>query len=71
MPQLTFARQPSFEKYAKKSRRAEFLGVMEKVVPWRELESLLAPYYPRAGGPGDHAAGLLSAAVVFALRSER
>ena len=49
MRQSTFAIQSSFEKYARKSRREEFLGVMDKVVPWRELEGLIEPYYPKAG----------------------
>jgi IS5 family transposase len=50
MRQITFANQPGFEKYARKSRREEFLNVMEVVVPWRELEALIEPHYPKAGG---------------------
>jgi IS5 family transposase len=49
MRQITFANQSGFEKYARKSRREEFLNVMEVVVPWRELEALIEPYYPKAG----------------------
>jgi transposase, IS5 family len=49
MRQLTVASQASFEKYARKSRREEFLSVMAVVVPWRELEALVEPYYPKAG----------------------
>ena len=49
MRQSTFASQSSFEKYGRKSRREEFLSVMDAVVPWRELESLIEPYYPKAG----------------------
>ncbi len=49
MRQITFASQSSFEKYARKSRREEFLSVMEAVVPWRELEALIEPHYPKAG----------------------
>jgi IS5 family transposase len=49
MRQLTFASQPSFEKYARKSRREEFLSGMEVLVPWSELEALIAPFYPKAG----------------------
>jgi IS5 family transposase len=49
MRQITFACQPSFEKYARKSRREEFLSAMEKIVPWLELEALIAPHYPKAG----------------------
>lgn len=49
MRQLTFATQPSFEKYARKSRREEFLTTMEAVVPWAALEARIAPHYPKAG----------------------
>jgi len=49
MRQMTLASQASFEKYARKSRREEFLSLMEVVVPWRELEALIEPYYPKAG----------------------
>jgi IS5 family transposase len=46
---MTLASQSSFEKYARKSRREEFLSVMGAVVPWRELEALIEPHYPKAG----------------------
>jgi IS5 family transposase len=49
MRQTTFASHASFEKYARKSRREEFLNVMDVVVPWRELEALIEPFYPKAG----------------------
>ena len=48
MRQITFASQPSFEKFARKSRREEFLTAMDVIVPWSELEALIAPYYPKA-----------------------
>ena len=38
-----------FERYAKKTRRAEFLEEMELVVPWDELVALIEPHYPKAG----------------------
>jgi IS5 family transposase len=38
-----------FERYAKKTRRAEFLEEMELVVPWAELVELVEPHYPQAG----------------------
>jgi len=47
--QQTLASQPSFEKYSRKSRREEFLSLMETVVPWRELEAVIEPHYPKAG----------------------
>ena len=49
MRQVTFANQSSFEKYARTSRREQFLSVMDAVVPWRELEALIEPHYPKAG----------------------
>ena len=49
MRQMTFACQPSFEKFARTSRREQFLQVMEAVVPWAELEARIAPHYPKAG----------------------
>lgn len=38
-----------FEKYAKTTRRAQFLSEMDRIVPWRELCELIAPVYPVAG----------------------
>src|ERR1039457_7406181 len=49
MGQITFANQASFEKYSRLSRREQFLNTMETVVPWSELEALIAPYYPKTG----------------------
>ena len=49
MRQLTLAAQWSFEKYARKTRREEFLEQMDKIVPWRELEAMIEPHYPKAG----------------------
>jgi IS5 family transposase len=45
--QLTLGEQ--FEKYAKTTRRAQFLSEMERIVPWKELCELVAPLYPVAG----------------------
>ncbi len=38
-----------FERYTKKTRRAEFLEEMEQVVPWCELSALIEPHYPKLG----------------------
>jgi IS5 family transposase len=57
MRQITFACQPTFEKYARASRREQFLQTMEAVVPWSELEAQIKPYYPKAG-KGRHPVGL-------------
>jgi IS5 family transposase len=41
-----------FEKYAKRTRRAQFLSDMERIVPWRERCELIAPAYPSLGAKG-------------------
>jgi transposase, IS5 family len=38
-----------FEKYAKTTKRAQFLADMDRIVPWAELCDLIAPVYPVAG----------------------
>lgn len=38
-----------FEKYAKTTKRAQFLGDMDRIIPWVELCELIAPVYPVAG----------------------
>jgi IS5 family transposase len=49
MTQKTLAMVTGFERYTKKTRRAEFLEEMEQVVPWRQLCALVEPHYPQAG----------------------
>ena len=39
-----------FERYTKKTRRAQFLEEMEQVVPWAKLCGRIEPHYPKAGG---------------------
>src|SRR5207248_9504859 len=48
MKQLTLA-AVGFERYAKVTRRAEFLAEMERVVPWSALCALIEPFYPKPG----------------------
>ena len=38
-----------FEKYAKTTKRAQFLGEMDRIIPWSDLCELIAPAYPTAG----------------------
>ena len=38
-----------FEKYGKITRRAAFLGEMQRVVPWAQLCALIEPVYPKPG----------------------
>src|SRR5277367_3738628 len=49
MRQQTLASQASFERYGKKTRRERFLEEMDRIMPWAELESLIAPHYPKEG----------------------
>jgi len=49
MKQRTLAMTTGFERYSKKTRRAEFLEEMEQVVPWAKLCALIEPHYPKAG----------------------
>jgi IS5 family transposase len=49
MRQQTLAMTTGFERYSKKTRRAQFLDEMEQVVPWGELCALIEPYYPKPG----------------------
>ncbi len=57
MRQVTLASQGSFERYSKRTRREKFLEEMDGVMPWPELESLIAPHYPKEGN-GRPPAGL-------------
>ena len=49
MKQQTLA---GFEKYAKTTRRAQFLADMASIVPWKELEGVVEPVYPKVGELG-------------------
>jgi transposase, IS5 family len=47
--QRTLAMMTGFERYTKKTRRAQFLEEMEQVVPWAKLCALIEPHYPKEG----------------------
>jgi IS5 family transposase len=38
-----------FDKYAKTTKRAQFLREMDQIIPWSDLCELIAPVYPVAG----------------------
>ena len=57
MQQLTLARQAEFQRYAKKTRREQFLEKMNAVMPWAELLALVAPHYSK-GETGRQPVGL-------------
>tara|TARA_R110001592_G_scaffold260403_1_gene525095 strand:+ start:232791 stop:233063 length:273 start_codon:yes stop_codon:yes gene_type:complete len=47
-----------FEKYHKKTRRQQFLEDMEKIIPWDELCSIIAPFCPAPKGAGRRPVGI-------------
>ena len=55
--QETFA-EAGFEKYHKRTRREQFLGEMQAVVPWAKLLKLIEPMYPQGDGAGRPPVGL-------------
>jgi IS5 family transposase len=57
MQQLTLARQAEFQRFAKKTRREQFLEEMDAVMPWAELLALVAPCYSK-GETGRKPVGL-------------
>ncbi|MEJ1336419.1 MAG: IS5 family transposase [Candidatus Sedimenticola sp. (ex Thyasira tokunagai)] len=48
MDQLSFS-EAEYSGKRKQTRREKFLAEMEQVVPWRRLERLIEPHYPKAG----------------------
>ena len=49
MRQITLAGSSGFETHARATRKSEFLGRMDALVPWSEFCALIEPHYPRAG----------------------
>jgi IS5 family transposase len=49
MKQQTLA---GFERYAKTTRRAQFLADMDRIVPWAELAAVVKPFYPKVSELG-------------------
>jgi len=47
--QRTLAMAAGFERYGKKTRRAQFLEEMDQIVPWKKLSGLIEPFYPKPG----------------------
>ena len=57
MRPMSLAEQAQFERFAKKTRREQFLEEMDAVMPWAELLSLVEPHYPK-GEKGRKPVGL-------------
>jgi IS5 family transposase len=49
MKQLSFS-DAEYGGKRKRTRRQVFLAEMHRAVPWSQLEALIAPHYPKAGG---------------------
>lgn len=49
MKQHTLA---GFERYGKTTRRAQFLAEMDRIVPWKELQAVVEPCYPKVSETG-------------------
>lgn len=41
-----------FEKFAKQTRRAQFLADMDRILPWKELGAAIEPVYPKGSDAG-------------------
>jgi len=48
MDQISFT-DAEFSAKKRKTRREKFLEEMESVVPWKDLEAVIEPHYPKAG----------------------
>ena len=46
--QLTFA-DSAFNQKRRRTRKEIFLSRMDKLIPWKRLESIIEPHYPKAG----------------------
>lgn len=47
--QMTLAAVKGFEKHNWATRKAEFLGRMEGLMPWSEFCAVIEPHYPKVG----------------------
>ena len=48
MKQLSFS-DAEYGGKRKRTRREVFLAEMSRVVPWKSLEAVIEPHYPKAG----------------------
>jgi IS5 family transposase len=57
MRQRTLADE-GFEKFRKPTRREQFLDEMDQIIPWRDLDKVIEPFYPKPEGAGRPPVGL-------------
>lgn len=55
---VSFATAVGFERFSKKTRRAQFLEEMDQVIPWERLCKIVERHYPAQGGVGRPPVGL-------------
>jgi IS5 family transposase len=55
--QITFA-TTGFERFSKRTKRAQFLDEMDEVIPWARLCQIVERHYPTEGGVGRPPVGL-------------
>jgi hypothetical protein len=58
--QLSLAETGFSARRSKATRKEIFLSEMQSIIPWSRLESLIDPYYPKAGSKGGRPAMGLS-----------
>lgn len=46
--QLSFA-DSEYQHKRRQTRKEKFLGKMDKLIPWKRLQDIIEPYYPKAG----------------------
>ncbi len=46
--QLSFA-DSEYQHKHRQTRKEKFLGRMDKRIPWKRLEAIIEPHYPKAG----------------------
>ena len=47
--QISFARA-GFDRFARSTKRANFLAEMDRIVPWKRLCAVVEPHYPKGEG---------------------
>jgi len=57
MRQTTLA-DNGFEKFHKRTRKAQFLEEMDRLIPWQELTQAIEPFYPNPPGAGRRPVGI-------------
>ena len=50
--------EATFERYRKPTRREVFLDEMDRVIPWKELATVIEPFYPKPDGAGRPSVGV-------------